>query len=563
MSRTEPQAHAVRPTVKPQSRAFGALLDELAARNGAHEALAFEGRRWTWKALAAETKTIARGLFATGVRPGDRVAILATNSAEWLISAFSALRLGAVVVPVNTWFKTRELQYVLEHSDASVLVLMPSFRRQNFLEELYTICPELRGCPSTAPLGTRTHALPGLKAVFGISEDRLPGVAPWTALADAASDVDVAAVERTEASVSPEDLALLVYTSGSTAFPKAVQIHHGLWIDNGWAIGERMNIVPEDRFWLGLPLSFAFGIVNLVGNAITHGASIVVQEYFEAELSFRTLSTSGSTVLYASPNMIIDLANSVARNDWPLPRLKKGCTFGPPEVIRMAAGLGVQQMCNGYGGTEVYGWATLTPATDHFEVRMSSQGPPLPTQEVRVVDPETHEILPVGSIGVLCVRGAVTTGYAKDPKATAAAFDADGFYVSGDLGYVDAEGYIHFVGRGSDMIKTGGINVSPAEVEDVLQRHPAVRQAHVVGLPDAIAGELIVAVIERTAIATALSGDELQEFVRAQLADYKVPHLVLFFSDADLPRTSTGKVPKRLLRERVLAILQVTPRLTY
>lgn len=544
--------------MQPRSKTWGSLLDELAERHGQQEALNFEGRSWTWQDFARETLAVARGLIAAGVRPGDRVAMLSTNRPQWLMAVFGALRIGAVGVPLNTWFKTRELQYVLEHSEARAVILMPSFRSQTYVEDLYTICPELRTSSSDATLGAVTPALPNLVAVFSITEERLAGVGTWSALQALAQQVTIDEVMRAQAAVRPEDLALLVYTSGSTAFPKAVRIHHQLWIDNGRAIGERMHIVPEDRFWLGLPLSFAFGIVNLVGNAFTHAASIIIQEYFEPELSFRTLAQSRSTVFYASPNMIIDLATYAGRHAWALPSLKKGCTFGPPEVLRMASSLGVERMSNGYGGTEVYGWATLTDPDEPFDARVNCQGPPLPTQEVRVIDPQTGEILPTGSTGLLCVRGAVTSGYAKDPATTAAVFDADGFYLSGDLGYFDHEGHVHFVGRGTDMIKTGGINVSPAEVEDVLQGHPSIRQAHVVGIPDPIAGELIVAVVERKAGMKPISGAEVKEFVRLRLATYKVPHRVLFGSDNDLPRTSTGKVPKRLLREKVLLVLPGT-----
>jgi fatty-acyl-CoA synthase len=541
--------------MQPRSKTWGSLLDELAERRGQHEALNFEGRSWTWQDVARETLTVARGLIAAGVRPGDRVAMLSTNRPEWFMAVFGAIRIGAVAVPLNTWFKRRELQYVLEHSDARAIILMPSFRSQTYVEDLYTICPELRTNPSGATITAATPALPNLVAIFSINEERWAGVGTWSALQERAQQVTIDEVIRAQAAVKPEDLALLVYTSGSTAFPKAVQIHHRLWIENGRAIGERMHIVPEDRFWLGLPLSFAFGSVNLVGNAFTHGASIIIQEYFEPELSFRTLAKSRSTVFYASPNMIIDLATYAGRDAWTLPSLKKGCTFGPPEVLRMASSLGVEQMCNGYGGTEVYGWATLTEPDEPFDARANCQGPPLPTQEVKVVDPQTREILPTGCTGLLCVRGAVTSGYAKDPTTTAAVFDADGFYLSGDLGYFDQEGRVHFVGRGTDMIKTGGINVCPAELEDLLQGHPSIRQAHVVGIPDPIAGELIVAVVERKAEMKLISGAELQKFIRSRLAAYKVPHHVLFGSNADLPRTSTGKVPKRLLREKVLVAL--------
>ncbi len=373
------------------------------------------------------------------------------------------------------------------------------------------------------PGALRSERLPELRAVVSIDERRHDGVYAWADLQRRAGTVREGALAAAQAAVSPSDLCFILYTSGSTATPKGVMLAHGGVIDNGFEIGERQHLTGADRVWLAVPLFWSFGSANALPAIWTHGGALVLQERFEPGEALALLDEERCSVYYGMANMARAILEHPDRPRRALHAMRTGLTIGLPEDIAMTMeAVNAPELCNVYGATETYGNCAVTDAHDPRERRLTTQGLPLPGMEIRVVDPGTDHSLPPGTVGELRVRGRVTPGYYREPEQTRAAFDADGFFVTGDLGMIDADGRIQFHGRLKEMIKTGGINVAPLEVEGVLLAHPAVKQAYVVGLSDRSKGEVAAAAVELHAGATT-TAEALAAFCRERLASYKVP----------------------------------------
>jgi fatty-acyl-CoA synthase len=283
---------------------------------------------------------------------------------------------------------------------------------------------------------------------------------------------------------------------------------------------------------------------------------VVLQERFDAAAAVQLIAAERCTVYYGMSHMARAMIETPAWGRVDTRSLRTGLTIGTPEEVALTMlGLSVRQICNVYGATETYGNATVTDASDPEAVRLQSQGMPLPGMRLRIVDPDTRAALPTGAVGEILVAGRVTPGYYRDPESNARAFDAEGFFRTGDLGMLDAAGRLHFRGRLNDLIKSGGINISPLEVEEYLMTHPTVQYAAVVGLPDAVKGEVPVAAVELRAGAAA-TAEEIRGFCRGHIASYKVPVRVVFLRPDEFPRTNTGKVQKTALREVLAAHLR-------
>jgi fatty-acyl-CoA synthase len=351
--------------------------------------------------------------------------------------------------------------------------------------------------------------------------------------------------------VSPSDVCYILYTSGSTATPKGVTLAHGGVIENGFNIGERQHLTPADRLWLAVPLFWSFGSANALPAILTHGGCAVLQESFEPGEALELLERERCSVYYGMANMARAMLEHPDRGRRRLDSMRTGLTIGLAEDIEMTMeAVGARELCNVYGSTETYGNCAVTDAHDPLAWRLHTQGLPLPGMDIRVADPETRRPLPAGEVGELCVAGHVTPGYFRAPELDAAAFDAEGYFHTGDLGLVGGDGRVRFRGRLKEMIKTGGINVAPLEVESVLLQHPGVKQAYVVGVPDRDKDEVVVAVLELHEAAPADAG-AIVAFCRERLASYKVPTRLVFRKAEELPRTPTGKIHKPGLREEL------------
>jgi fatty-acyl-CoA synthase len=535
---------------RPASRTLGDLLDELTAATPTAEAVVFRDERLDYAGLKTRVDGFARALLAIGTRRGDRVALLCTNRTEWIVAASAAAKIGAIVAAISTFATPRELAWTLEHCGAAALITLGSFRGRGFLDALRSLCSELNGSP---PGALRSARLPALRAVVVLDGGPAAGVFSLSEFLAQGASVDMATLAAAQREVAPSDICYILYTSGSTAAPKGVTLAHGPLIANGFDIGERQHLCAADRLWLTVPLFWSFGSANALPAIMTHGGCVVLQESFAAGEALALIERERCSVYYGMGNMARALREHPDHPGRRLGAMRTGLTIGPPADIAMTiAALGAAELCNVYGSTETYGNCAVTDAQDPLPLRLHSQGLPLPGMTIRAVDPVTRRPLPPGEIGELAVCGYITPGYFRAPGLDAEAFDRHGWFLTGDLGSIEADGRVCFRGRLKEMIKTGGINVAPLEVEQILLQHPDTVQAHVVGVPDPAKGEVVAAAVELRPGAAA-DAASIIAFCRERLASYKVPARLAFRSAVEFPRTPTGKIHKPSLRLELAA----------
>ncbi|MTD14835.1 AMP-binding protein [Nakamurella sp. YIM 132087] len=526
----------------PPAATLPELIDALAASSAPdHEAVVAGDVRMTYAELGARTRDAAKALRALGVDEGDVVALMAPNTADWIPAAVGAMRCGARVDAFNTWAKAYDLEHLLRSSGASVLLLPARVRSTDLLADVRSLVPELDG--GSLP-GAR---FPALRHVVVLDAAPSAGTLSWDGLLEQHHG-DPEIVEPAGRGAEP---AFVLYTSGSTSAPKAVPLCHRHLVENGFHIGERMGLDAADRVWLGSPLFWSYGCANSMMATFTHGATLVLQEHFTAPTAAALLAAERVTAAYLLPTMIDALVTGNAAQVRAIGSLRTGLTIGRPDVIdRAVDDLGIPGICNIYGSTETYGNCCVTDHRMPLARRRTSQGEPLPGVQVRIVDAEGAEV-PAGEPGEAQVRGRLTPGYLGDAAANAAAFTADGWFRTGDRLRIEPDGAVAFVDRTGDMIKTSGINVSPAEVEGFLAGHPGVREVLVVGAPHPSKDEVVVAFVVPQD--PALLAAELTQYARSRIAGYKVPHLIEIVDE--LPRTSTGKLVRRDLRSRAAELV--------
>ena len=530
---------------------LGAFLDAAVARAPGREALAAAPRaevtaRLGWAELRAASREAAKKLLTDGVGKGTRVGLLCTNRLEWLPIAFGALRLGAVLVPLSTLWKRDELSHALAHADVQLLVMLDRFLRHDYVATLGDIVPELAGA---APGALRSPRLPALRRVV-LLDGEAAGCARWSALPAVVDDAFLDAVER---AVSPTDRATVFFTSGTTAEPKAVVHAHGALATAARGIAERLGIGPNDAWWGHLPLFWSGGFVLGALATIAGGGRLVLQEVVDGASALELLEREGCTIMagWHQAGPLLEQPDFARRRL----RLRKGTRTDPELTARL---LGRDHHAVGcYGMSETATFVSAARWDDPEPIRLGTFGRPLESMEVRIVDPATGEPAAPGREGEILVRGAtLMEGYYRVPRTTT--FDAEGFFRTGDLGFVDPDGYLHFTGRLKDVIKTAGVNVAASEVEAALLRHPAVQAAHVVGVRHPTRGENVAAFVVLRAPGGA-TPDEIQGFCRECLASYKVPRHVFVVAEVDLPRTASGKVEKVAL-QRLAETLQARRR---
>ncbi len=514
---------------RPFSRHLAELVTELAGRVGDRTALVSGERSLTYAELDERAGAVAGGFRDLGVERGDTVGLLCTNRWEWVVAALGAMRLGARVATFNTFARAWDLEYMLGHSGAELLVTLDRFRARDYLETIVELVPELN------EPGFASARFPRLRDVVVIGDADVP--------AGARRFSDLAAEAPAPVPVSAADDAFVLYTSGSSARPKAVPLQHYGIVENGFQIGERMGLGDDDRVWVSVPLFWAYGAANALPATLTHGAALILQPAFDPGEALDLIEGHGATAGYTLPNMTSALIGHPEFTPERTRTLRRGLTLGTPTDVRRAAeGLGMTEVANIYGGTETYGNCCVTPSAWPLERRADSQGPPLPGVALRVVDPETGAELAHDETGELRVRGYVTRGYLDGGGSEA--FTADGWFRTGDLAAVSGDGCLRFSARATDMIKAGGINVAPSEVEEFVALHPDVRDVAVVGVPDPVLDQVVVAFVVPRA-GTNLTGDAVRAYCRDRIAAYKVPARVHILDD--LPKTDTGKLARGAL----------------
>jgi fatty-acyl-CoA synthase len=513
------------------------LIADQAAATPDAPAVVAGGSRWSYRELDSAVRRSTAALASLGVGPSGRVGLLAANSADWPAIAFGAHRLGARVDAFNTWVKAWDLDHMLASSGCSVLVIVAAVRSAELLAELRKLLPELW---DSAPGEWRSERFPALRHIVVLGEgDQPSGAHRWADL-NASDELEDCTHEPV-----PDRTALVLYTSGSSAAPKAVPLLHRDLVVNGFHIGERMGLGAADRVWLGSPLFWSFGCANAMMATFTHGACLVLQEQFAAPEAAALLAAERCTAAYLLPS-IVDALLPVAEQIRAVDSLRTGLTIGrPDEIRRVTDELGVAEICNVYGSTETYGNCCVTWHDAPRELRLTTQGPPLPGVDLRVIDDVTGEPRNTDATGELHVRGRITPEYLGNPEATAAAITNDGWFRTGDRVTLRPDGAVEFQSRLTEMIKTSGINVSPAEVEGYLCSHPDVAMAAVVGAPHPSRGEVVVAFV--TTRGDSVDGAALRQWCREGIAGYKVPWEIVVMPQ--LPSTATGKILRRDLVE--------------
>jgi fatty-acyl-CoA synthase len=531
----------------PTSRHFAHLTAEMAGRQPERPAIVAGDRTLTYAELDEQVRAMSGALQAAGVAKGTTVGLLCTNRWEFLPVAYGAMRLGARVAAYNSWAKEWDLEYMVAHSRAEVVVSVDRFRTRSYVETMTQLVPEL-----AEPVGTwRAGRFPQLREVVFIGDSEIP------AGARRLDDLLAQGVAPEEVDGDDGDDAFVLYTSGSSARPKAVPLRHGSGIENGFSIGECMKLGPDDRVWLAAPLFWSYGAINAVPATLTHGACLVLQEGFEPEAALDLIERHRCTAIYTLPNMTSSLAGHPSFDPARTSSVRTGLTIGGAEDVRRAAEvIGAREICNIYGSTETYGNCAVTPADLPYETRMSSQGPPLPGFTLRIQDPGSGAELPAGEVGEILVRGHLTRGYLKeDGVSVDPVLDEDGWYRTGDLAHLDADGMLHFASRATEMIKTGGINVAPKEVEELVAMYPGVHEVAVVGAPDESAGQVVAAFVVPVAGGT-VDPAELRAWCAERVAGFKVPRRVTLVDE--LPKTVTGKLARRVLEARAADAAEAT-----
>lgn len=515
----------------PRSRTLGALVEEGAARWDEAPALHYEEATVGWRELAARVREVAAGLLALGVAPGDRVAVLFGNRPQWLHAALGAASIGAVVVPLNTWYRERELRWTVGHCGVSVVLSCDRFLNSAYAPLLGELVEEG---------AIRAAVIDGAPA---------PRTTRWEDLiaAGAGADRGREVIARRDA-VEPDSVAFILYTSGSSAEPKGVRLEHAGLIENGVRIAARRRTRSDDRIWLGSPLFYGLGAANALPVSLTSGASLVLHDHFEAGRALAAIERHRADVYYGTGNMTRAMIDHRDYSPARVRSLERGLAGLGPDYRRLTIlEFGVAEATPAYGLTESYGHVTGGWPEDPIEARIHTDGEPLPGIEIDIVDPETLRPLARGEIGlVLLDAHCHTPGYHRNPEETARAILPDGRFDTGDLGLIDTDGRFVFKSRLKDVIKSGGVNVSPAEVEQLILEHPDVRSAYVVGIGDHVRGESMVAFVDAVG---GVDAEGVRAFVKSRAASFKVPQHVIACREEEVPRLAGGKVAKRELVE--------------
>jgi len=529
---------------------LGKLLDRTAAIYPDNEALVYpdRGLRYSYTELQEECNKFAKGLLKLSVKRGDNVAIWATNIPEWVITQYGSAKIGAVLVTVNTHFKSFELENQLKQSDATTLVLMEGTKSSSYKSMIYELCPELHHCN---PGELISKKLPFLKNVIMIGDEGCPGMFTWDDVIKMAQSVSDEKLSARMAELNPKDVIHMVYTSGTTGIPKGVMLTHYNIINNAIGMAEGMKLDHTDRLCIPVPFFHCFGCVAGTLCCVVAGATMIPVEIFKAEKVLNTIEKERCTAVLGTPTMFLMELELYEKSFFNTASLRTGMVAGaacPSEVIKKIINImNIPQIVVAYGQTEASPCMTYTRADDSLELKLSTVGRALPGVEMKIFDPETGQEVPPGVQGELRARGYnIMRGYYKMSEETAAAIDKDGWLHTGDLGIMTENGYCTITCRIKDMIIRGGENIYPREIENFLSSHPAINNVQVIGIPSSKYGEKVMAYIQLKA-GPILTPEEVRIFCKGKIASVKIPEYVAFVDS--FPLSGSGKILKHKLRE--------------
>ena len=527
------------------------LFDQIVAQHGDREAVVsiHQDVRLTYAQLADRVNKLAKAFISAGFEKGDRVGIWSPNNVEWLTTQYATAKAGIILVTINPAYRVHELAYVLEQSGCRGLVMQNQFKTSDYEGMITELCPELAEDFAGA---LNNEKFPNLKAVISMTSSDLAGIYDWTDFLGLASNKSDEELNVRQSNQDMDDAINIQYTSGTTGFPKGATLSHHNILNNGYFVASAMNFTEEDRLVIPVPLYHCFGMVMGNLGCLSHGAcAIYPSEGFEPEAVLQAVQAEKATALYGVPTMFIAELALPNFSDYELSTLRTGIMAGAPCPIetmkQVNESMHMTEVEIAYGMTETSPVSFQTHVDSPLDKRVSTVGRVHPHVEVKIIDPETGSICPVGEMGELCTRGySVMLGYWENPEATATAIDPNGWMHTGDTAIMDGDGYVNIVGRIKDMIVRGGENVYPREIEEYLMTHDSIEAVQVTGVPDPKYGEEIIAWVSLVGGAE-MSENDVKEYCKGKIAHYKVPRYIRF--SADFPMTVTGKVQKFKMRE--------------
>jgi fatty-acyl-CoA synthase len=530
-------------------KTIGEIVDETAEKFPNNDALVYvdRGLRLSYKEFKDKVDKLAKSLMTLGINRGDHIAVWTYNVPEWVFLQFASAKIGAVLVTVNTYYKAKELEYLLNQSDTTTLFLVKEFKDVNYVDIVRKIVPDLdRTQPGTLSL----DHLPFLKNIVYIGNDAPKGMFSFSEVEEMHSQISDDKLNERQSSLDPHDTINMQYTSGTTGFPKGVELTHHNIVNNAYYVGEIMGMTEQDRLCIPVPFFHCFGCVMSTLNSVIHGSAMVPIEQFDAGKVLEAIEKEKCTALQGVPTMFIAELRHPDFSSFDMSSLRTGIMAGsscPIEVMKEAMEkMYLKEITIAYGLTEASPVITMTRRDDPIEKRVETVGRVLPHLEAKIVDPETGDELTPGDPGELIARGYnIMKGYYKMPDKTAESI-VDGWLHSKDLAVMDEEGYFSILGRTDDMIIRGGENVYPREIEEFLYTNEKIQDVAVVGVPSEKYGEEVCAFITLKEGVNA-SEDEIRSFCKEGISRFKIPKYILFTES--FPMTASGKIRKIDLRD--------------
>ncbi|CAO3564423.1 unnamed protein product [Mortierella alpina] len=550
---------------------IGAYWDKVVSRHGDRLGLVVKQEQdlhWTFRQFGEQVDSLCRGLYESGLRKGDRLAVWMPNNSAWATLQYATAKSGIILVTLNPAYRRQELLQTLSLVECKSLVYVPSLKTSNYSEMLLDLLPELQ---YQSPNQLLTEKLPSLRQVIVFDNGsqvpetaRMKGLTKYQDLLikNPSAAVD-GALQQERLAIHNRDIINLQFTSGTTGLPKGVSLSHRNILNNGIYIGDNMRLTEKDLLCCPVPLFHCFGLVLASLAAMTHGAGIIYpSQSFDAEATLRAVSEEGATALHGVPTMLLEEMNHPNFAKYNLSTLRTGIAAGSPVPIEVMKNvqtkMNLKELTICYGMTETSPVSFMTLTTDALRDRCETVGRIMPHLEAKVVDPETGETLPVNTSGELCTRGyaVMEGGYWRSKGQTDEVVDKDGWMHTGDTAVLDDRGFCRIDGRIKDMVIRGGEKIHPVEVENCLFEMDGVKNVSVIGVPDKRYGEQVCAWIS-TKDGKTVSLEAVQKFCEGKIAHYKVPRYVVVVESSEFPTTPSGKIQKNVMRELTKAKLQL------
>ena len=531
------------------TKTIGEILDETSDRFPRNDAIVYVNKlRLSYSDFRKKCDRLAKGLMALGINHGDHIAIWANNVSEWVILQFASAKIGAVLVTVNTYYKARDLEYLLKHADVTTLFLVDGFKNISYIDTLNSVVPELS---QSTPGDLNSKLLPFLKNIVSIGQNKHPGMFSFESIENLGDDISNEEFENRQNSLDVNDVINMQYTSGTTGIPKGVMLSHYNIVNNAFYVGKNLGITNKDRMCIPVPFFHCFGCVLSTLNCVIHGATMVPIETFDVEKVLHAVENEKCTVLNGVPAMFIAELRHPNFDSYDLSSLRTGIMAGahcPKDIMKQVMKkMNMKEITICYGLTESSPVITQTNRFDSIDKRIETVGKPLPYVEAKIVDIDTGSDISANTSGEFVSRGYnIMKGYYKMQEQTSKSIK-NGWLHTKDLAMMDSDGYFKIIGRIDDMIIRGGENVYPKEIEEFLYTHKKIKDVAVVGVPSDRYGEEVCAFIQLKDNANA-NADEIREFCNEKIARYKIPMYIMFVDR--FPTTASGKIQRFKLRKK-------------